>query len=66
MGVSQGKEEKKRTVSGFLKYLPVFNFTENHAPGPTLPAAFSLPPAIYIASFLNSGFPDRVECGAAN
>lgn len=53
---------KKKKVSGFFKYLPVFNFTENHAFGPTVPATFSLPPAIYIASFLNSEFPDRVWC----
>lgn len=52
----------KKKGSGFFKYLPVFNFTENHAFGPTVPATFSLPPAIYIASFLNSEFPDRVWC----
>lgn len=66
MGVSQEKKKKKKKDSDFFKYPPVFNFTENHASGPAVPAAFSLPPAIYIASFLNSEFPDRVECGAAN
>lgn len=63
MGVSL---EGGKKVSGFFKYPPVFNFMENHAAGPTAPEAFSLPPAIYIASFLNSEFPDKAECGAAN